>query len=144
MAVVAARLDPLSVIASRSRSIATLKSPGERAWQRARRRLAADAEIAHGGGEPVLQLGVEAVLRLAGLQVEEAQHQRAGQPEQRRRERDAHAAERRGEALLERIEDRAGVAAGLRVLITLPTEPTVSIRPQKVPSRPRNTSRPVM
>ena len=28
--------------------------------------------------------------------------------------------------------------------ITLPTEPTVSIRPQKVPSRPRKTSKPVM
>jgi hypothetical protein len=28
--------------------------------------------------------------------------------------------------------------------ITWPTEPTVSIRPQKVPSRPKNTSRPVM
>src|SRR3954469_8595183 len=57
----------------------------ERAWQRARRRLvAADAEIAHGGREPVLQLGIEAVLRLAGLQVEESQHERAGQSEQRR------------------------------------------------------------
>jgi len=33
---------------------------------------------------------------------------------------------------------------GLRVLITLPTEPTVSIRPQNVPSSPRNTSRPVI
>ena len=31
---------------------------------------------------------------------------------------------------------------GLSLLITLPTEPTVSIRPQKVPSRPRKTSRP--
>ncbi len=32
----------------------------------------------------------------------------------------------------------------LRVLMTLPTEPTVTIRPQNVPSRPRKTSRPVM
>ena len=31
----------------------------------------------------------------------------------------------------------------LRVLMTLPTEPTVTIRPQNVPSRPRKTSRPV-
>ena len=45
---------------------------------------------------------------------------------------------------LQRIEHRAGVAAHLEALITLPTEPTVSIRPQKVPSRPRKTSRPVM
>ena len=33
---------------------------------------------------------------------------------------------------------------GLRPWMTLPTELTVSIRPQKVPSRPRNTSSPVM
>ena len=31
---------------------------------------------------------------------------------------------------------------GLRVLITLPTEPMVSIRPQNVPSSPRKTRRP--
>ena len=31
-----------------------------------------------------------------------------------------------------------------RFWITPPTEPTVSIKPQKVPSRPRNTSRLVM
>ena len=31
-----------------------------------------------------------------------------------------------------------------RPSMTLPTEPTVSIRPQNVPSRPRNTSSPVM
>ena len=66
--------------------------------------------------EPVLEVGVEAVLRLARLQVEEAEHQRAGEAEQRGRERDAHAAQRRGEAFLQRVEHRAGVAARLERL----------------------------
>ena len=35
----------------------------------------AAAIFAHGGGEPVLEVGIEAVLRLARLQVEEAQNQ---------------------------------------------------------------------
>ena len=68
------------------------------------------------GGEPVFQFGVEAVLRLARLQVEEAEHQRAGETEQRGRERNAHAAERRGEALAQRVEHAAGIAAGLQPL----------------------------
>ena len=55
------------------------------------------------GGEPVFQFGVEAVLRLARLQVEEAEHQRAGEAEQRGRERNAHAGERRGEAFAQRV-----------------------------------------
>ena len=51
-----------------------------------------------GGGEPVFQVGVEPVLRLARLQIEKAKDQRAGQTEQRRRERGiSHAAERGGE-----------------------------------------------
>ena len=45
--------------------------------------------------QPVLELGVEAVLRVAGLQVEEAEDQRAGEAEQRGREGGAHAGERR-------------------------------------------------
>ena len=61
-------------------------------------------EVAHGGREPVLEVGVEAVLRLAGLQIEEAEHQRAGETEQRGRKRNAHAGERRGEAVAQRIE----------------------------------------
>ena len=40
--------------------------------------------FAHRGGEPVFEVGIEAVLRLARLQVEEAQDQRAGKAEQRR------------------------------------------------------------
>ena len=75
-----------------------------------------DAEIAHRGGEPVLQVGVEAVLRLAGLQVEKSQHQRSGEAEQRRGERNPHAAQRRRQALLEGFEHRAGVAADLQAL----------------------------
>ena len=47
------------------------------------RRLALDAEIMHRGGEPILEFGIEAVLRLARLQVEEAEHERACKPEQR-------------------------------------------------------------
>ena len=70
----------------------------------------------HGRGQPVFQIGVEAVLRLTRLQVEEAEDQRAGEAEQRRRERDAHAAERRGEAFLQRVEQRAGIAADLQPL----------------------------
>ena len=96
------------------------------------------------GREPVFELGVEAVLRLARLQIEEAEHQRAGEAEQRGRERDAHAGERRGEAFAQRVEHRAGVAAAFKPWMTPPTELTVSIRPQNVPSRPRKTSRPVM
>src|SRR5258708_7092181 len=38
----------------------------------------AAAIFAHGGREPVLEVGVEAVLRLARLQIEEAEDQRAG------------------------------------------------------------------
>ena len=50
------------------------------------------------------------------MQVEKAEDQRAGQAEQRRRKRNAHAAERRGQALLEGVEQRAGVAADLQPL----------------------------
>src|SRR6202008_3959479 len=66
--------------------------------------------FAHRGGKPVLEIGIEAVLRLARLQVEETEDQRAGKAEQRRRERNAYAAERRGEAFLEGVEQGAGIA----------------------------------
>jgi hypothetical protein len=59
---------------------------------------------------------VEAVLRLARLQIEEAQNERAGEAEQRGRERDAHAAKRRGESPAQRFEQRAGIPARLQVL----------------------------
>src|SRR6185437_13767189 len=74
-------------------------------------RAALIAIMAHGGGKPVLEIGVEAVLRLARLQIEEAEDQGASEAEQRGRERDAHAAERRGKALFQRIEQRTSVTA---------------------------------
>ena len=75
MAEVAARFEPPSVIASRRRSMATRKSPvgAPAAIGRARSDRARQRD-AHGGGEPILELGIEAVLRLAGLQIEEAEH----------------------------------------------------------------------
>src|SRR5262249_57408096 len=66
--------------------------------------------------EPVLEVGVEAVLRPAALQVQEAEDERAGEAEQRGRERDAHAAERRAEPFLEGIEHLRRVAAHLQAL----------------------------
>ena len=80
---------------------------------RARQALDRDAEVLGGGAaaafdqlrvevgdrrQPVLEVVVEHVLRLAGLEVEEAEDQRAGEAEQRGREGGAHAAERLGEA----------------------------------------------
>src|SRR4029434_2904504 len=62
------------------------------------------AEIARGGGELILKLGIKAVLGLTHLQVEETEHERAGESEQRRRERDSDAAERSGEPFLEGLE----------------------------------------
>ena len=67
------------------------------------------ADVAHRGGEPVLQVGIEAVLRLTRLKVEEAEHQRAGKAEQRGRKGNAHAAERRGQPALDLLEHRAAV-----------------------------------
>ena len=74
----------------------------------ARRALAGrlHAKVLDRRGQPVLEVGVEAVLRLSRLQVEKAQHERSGQAEQGGREGDAHAAERRGEAGLHRVEHR--------------------------------------
>jgi len=70
MAVVVARLDPPSLMVSRRRSIAAFKSPDSAgAPGCCDRPIALEAaEVAHGGGEPILEIGVEAVLRLAGLQ----------------------------------------------------------------------------
>jgi hypothetical protein len=95
------------------------------------------------GRKPVLQFGVEAVLGAAGLEVEEAQHQRAGEAEQRGREGRAHAGQRRGEAELERVEAPRRVAPPTSSdWMVSPIEPIVCSRPQKVPSRPRKTSKP--
>ena len=109
IAAVVPRLPPPSSTAvERNRSIACCSSPLTPA-----RALA--AIFAHGGGEPVFEVGIEAVLRLARLQIEEAEDQRAGKAEQRRRKRNAHAAERRGQSpSFRRIEQGAGVAADLQ------------------------------
>src|SRR4029453_18673899 len=42
--------------------------------------VAAHAEVTHGGGEPILELGIEAVLRLAALEAEDTRHEGAGEP----------------------------------------------------------------
>ena len=57
-------------------------------------------------GQPVFEFGVEACLGAASLQVEEAEHQGTGQAEQRGREGGAHAGQRRGKPLLQRIRAR--------------------------------------
>ena len=67
-------------------------------------------------GEKILQLGVEAVLRLPRLQIEEAEDQRAGEAEQRGGERNAHAGDRRRQAALEIVEHRRRVGAGLHAV----------------------------
>src|SRR5260221_2164397 len=50
----------------------------------ARARSALAGISTHGGGEPVFEVGIEAVLRLARLQIEKAEDQRTGKSEQRR------------------------------------------------------------
>src|SRR5215470_17555561 len=104
----------------------------------------ADAEIAHGGGEPILEFNIEAVLRLAGLQVEKAEHERARKSKQEAE--NAMPMPPSGAASPSLSDSNMAPASppGLRLLITLPIEPMVSIKPQNVPSRPRNTSRAVM
>src|SRR5262249_50052814 len=117
MAVVVARVDPPSVIASRRRSMAVLRSPCTGPRRRhGLRGIAADAEISHGSGEPILEFGIEAVLGLTHLQVEETEHERAGKSEQRRRERDSDAPERSGEPFFERLEYGACVAGRLEAV----------------------------
>src|SRR5262249_57411992 len=68
-------------------------------------------DVGDGGRQPVLELVVEAVLGLAGLQVEETEDERTRQAEQRGRERDAHAAEWGSETVLEILKDSARTAA---------------------------------
>ncbi len=64
------------------------------------------------GREVVLQFGEEPALRLARLQVEKADDERGAQPEQRGREGDADAGERRGEARLQLVEQHRGIPTG--------------------------------
>ncbi len=68
-------------------------------------------ELGH-GSHPVFEIGIEGVLRLAGLEVEKAQDQRAGKAEQGGREGGAHAAQRRGETFLEVGKERACIRRG--------------------------------
>ena len=67
-------------------------------------------------GEKLLELGIESILRLARLEVEEAEDQRAGEAEQRRGERHAHAGDRRGEAGLEVVEHGRRIDPGLHAV----------------------------
>src|SRR6201994_574324 len=98
IAAVVARLPPLppSSTAARSRSTAPCMSPAGGARPVRPALLVAGGRVpaifAHGGGEPVFEVGVETVLRLARLQIEKAEDQRSREAEQRGRERNAHAA----------------------------------------------------
>jgi hypothetical protein len=65
-------------------------------------------------GEPLLEIVVEAVLRLGGLKIDEAEDEGAGQAEQRRAEGRAHAAQGRRQARLQIVEHDDHVVAGER------------------------------
>src|SRR5215210_9366053 len=72
--------------------------------------------LADRGGEPVFEVGIEAVLRLARLQIEKSQNQRTGETKQRGRKRNAHAAERCGKSFLEGVEQCPRIAADFQAL----------------------------
>ena len=74
---------------------------------------AGDAELGD-RGEPLLELAVEAVLGMAGEELEQAYDERAGEAEQRGAEGGAHAAELALEAAHQRVEAGHGAAALLR------------------------------
>ena len=57
-------------------------------------------------GQPFLELIVEAAVGVAGLQFQEAEHQRAAEAQQRGREGGAHAAQGRGQSVLQLVEHR--------------------------------------
>ena len=118
---------------------------GRRRRPPTRPRLGVDAEIAHRGREPVLELGVEAVLRLARSagRGSRAPASRRGRTARTRTRCPCRRAARRGLPSASRTPRRRRRPT-FSFSMTPPTEPTVSIRPQNVPSRPRKTSRPVM
>ena len=125
------------------RGIAAFEIPENAPGRRASRPLTVDDEIAHRGGQANprdrCRTGFAPGAR---LEVEKSEHKRAGQPEERGGEGDAHSAQRGGKTFLEQIKNRGGVGRpGLSELITLPMEPMVSISPQNVPSSPRKTSK---
>ena len=108
MACVAARPPPPSLTAAVSRLSATARSGvGARA-----RDDGSVAGVDGRDGEPVLELGVEAALRLPGLEVEEADDERAREAEERGREGQAHALERAGERVLQLVEEHGRVLSG--------------------------------
>ena len=67
-------------------------------------------------GEKLLELGIEPILRLAGLEIEKAENQGTREAEQRGGERNAHAGDRRGQALLEVVEHGRRVDPGLHAV----------------------------
>ena len=95
-----------SFTAAVARSSATARS---RRCRAAQGKLGAAGVASVERGEPVLEFGVEPALGLAGLEVEEAEDERAGEAEQRGREGQAHALQRRGEAVLQLVEQDAGI-----------------------------------
>ena len=97
----------------------------------AHERLAAAAQAGK-AREPFLDVVVKTVLRLRRLQVEKAEHQGAGEAEQRRAKRRTHAAHGGGETRLELFEEHGHQIAWPTdiPLMTSPTEPIVSSRPQ--------------
>ena len=110
------------LLAARQRSLEILQAVGGLLQQSAdvgrNRLVAVHRERAAGkpgvGGKPVLQLVVKAVLRLAGLQVEKAEDERAGKTEERRAEGRTHPFERRFETAFEVVEDADHVLIGDR------------------------------
>ena len=104
---------------------------------------AGDAELGD-RGQPLLELAVEAVLRVAGEELEQADDQRAGEAEQRRAEGGAHAAELALEPAHQRVERghaRSAPSFGASERMVSTTAGTTVARPKKVPSRPRKISR---
>ncbi len=63
-------------------------------------------------GEKLLELGIKPILRLARLEVEEAEDERTREAEQRGGERDAHAGDRRREAGLKVVEQGRRIDPG--------------------------------
>ena len=78
-----------------------------------RRRRCARRQLGD-AGQPFLELVVEPAVGVAGLQLQEAQHERAGEAEQRRRERRSHALQRRGQAGLQ-VGEHGDVVGGAGV-----------------------------
>src|SRR6202034_1504379 len=104
------RCDRLGVTLILNRGLRALGDDrGVRNWLGNRRRL----DVA---GEKLLELGIEPILRLARLEIEKAKDQRTREAEQRGGERDAHAGDWRGQALLQIVEHSRRVDSGLHTV----------------------------